>query len=46
MHEYNEIAMELQKEKGYLDEKDMVELKKRFKARLKKRGKTKKRGNI
>lgn len=46
MHECNEIAMELQKEKGYLDEKDMVELKKRFKARLKKRGKTKKRGNI
>lgn len=46
MHDYNEIAMDLQKAKGYLDEKDMVELKKRFKARLKKREKAKKKGNI
>jgi len=41
MHDYDEIAMELQKEKGHLDERDMVELKRRFKARLKKREKTK-----
>lgn len=37
MHDYNEIAMELQKEKGYLDEKDNKELKRRFATRLKKR---------
>jgi len=39
MHDYNEMAMALQREKGYLDEKDWAELKKRFKAILKKREK-------
>ena len=42
MKDYLEMSRELQKEKGYLDEKDMVEFKKRFKAKLKKREKAKK----
>jgi len=42
-HDYGEIAKELQKEKGYLDEKDWEELKRRFAARFKKRAKAKER---
>jgi len=40
-HDFNEIAMKLQKEKGYLDEKDWKELKRRFKAKYRKREKAK-----
>ena len=43
IHDYREIAKELQKEKGYLDEKDDEELKRRFATRLKKRQKAKER---
>jgi len=44
MHDFYEIGRELQKAKGYLDEKDMVKLKKRFEARFKEREMAKKRG--
>ena len=37
IQDFMEIEMELQKEKGYLDQKDEKELKRRFAARLKKR---------